>query len=353
MLFLMAASITGSVSAQTETIPVVQSGTGDFDKALLNANTVLLYPEMDALLQTIVVNTGPSHRYKRKPPPHYGRPLTGTRIRHVTFRKSWLEANRVDLTRLDEDHVVAIRVLADELTEFVNTHDLTRLSRDEQLAFWFNLHNILVLAELAESFPTRYGRHFMEGAFGRPGLHNKKILALHGEMISLRELRQNIVYALWDDPLVIYGFFWGAVGGPNIRTRAYTGETVWQRLERNAQEFVNSLRGVDLDSGQLIVSKVYTDAEVLFPDFENDVFRHIAAYANNKTFELLQQAEEFGRPFFDYNLADPQYGFYAAYDHIIGYTRHLLIKFEQFGWPGTIIEIEEVPSGTEDISKEE
>ena len=100
--------------------------------------------------------------------------------------------------------------------------------------------------------------------------------------LSLNDIRLRIVYSQWNDPRVMYGFFNGAIGGPNIRRTAYTGSDVWRQLDSNAAEFVNSLRGVEADRNELKISSMYAEGrDYFFPNWPNDVRSHLADYATD------------------------------------------------------------------------
>ena len=119
--------------------------------------------------------------------------------------------------------------------------DIAALPRNEQLAFWFNLHNAAMLEAIAREWPVRQPREIMVD--GVP-LDDAQFLTVRGIAMSLRDIRENIVFANWRDPKVIYGFWRGEIGGPALEREAYTGANVNSLLDIAAQDFVNSLRGI-------------------------------------------------------------------------------------------------------------
>lgn len=233
------------------------------------------------LLRDIVYDVGLSDR---EPPA--GRPiLTGTRINTGNTSRYRYEGNRVVYHLMSEEYRNAITEYRRDLETLPERVDLARLSSDEQLAYWINLHNVAVIEQLMREYPvTRVNQLRING---QP-LYEAKILTVAGVPLSLNDIRLRIVYEQWNDPLVIYGFFNGAVGSPNILRNAYTGDNVWTSLSNNAREFINSLRGIEIDSDELEVSVIYNDARpYFFPNWNADLRAHLSSYAVDSAYDQL------------------------------------------------------------------
>jgi hypothetical protein len=234
------------------------------------------------LLRDIVYDVGQSDR---EPPA--GRPiLTGTRINTGNDSRYRYEGNRVVYHLMSDEYENAISEYRRDLETLPERVDFARLSSDEQLAYWMNLHNVAVIEQLMLEYPvTRVNRVRINGE----PLYEAKILTVAGVPLSLNDIRMRIVYEQWNDPLVIYGFFNGAVGSPNILRNAYTGDNVWTALGNNAAEFINSLRGIEIDRNELEVSVIYADARpYFFPDWGRDLRAHLSAYAIDSAHDQLR-----------------------------------------------------------------
>ena len=111
----------------------------------------------------------------------------------------------------------------------------------------------------------------------REPLDEARFITLRGVPVSLREIREKIVFRHWKDPKVIYGFWRGEIGGPSLQREAFNAENVGRLLVRGAADFVNSLRGTQELGGRLQVSELYKEATpFFFPDFERDLRAHLA-----------------------------------------------------------------------------
>ena len=80
-------------------------------------------------------------------------PRTGTRRIYGHESRFRLEGNRVAFSYLTPEIMTALSEYRADLERIGSTIDLTTLPRNEQLAFWFNLHNVAVIETLAGEYP--------------------------------------------------------------------------------------------------------------------------------------------------------------------------------------------------------
>jgi hypothetical protein len=258
------------------------------------------YTLIDEFLSSAVLVTGPSQRARAPLPDRQ----TGTKMRIGQKSPLRLEGNKVLFSQFSPQTKEAVRSYADSLLEIANTADIPALPRNEQLAFWFNLHNMLVIAEIAEHYPVRYPSRIDPMGDGVP-LHDAKFFTIKGVPMSLSDIRTEIVYRYWSDPRVIYGFFRGDLAGPNILPFAYTGEYVAASLDMNAEEFVNALRGVRGEFGPVLVSPIYKEAEgLLFERMPEDLKAHLLTYAGGEARGLLTSDTELAFMDYEESVAD-------------------------------------------------
>ena len=276
--------------------------------------TTIDYALIDEALDLMVFNSGPSLRQRGRFP----EPLVGSRLVKGHTSPYRMEGNKVFFSVFDD---AARRALSDyraSLEGIAATDRVQALPRNEQLAFWFNLHNLVVLDELTQAYPVRVPSA-VRPVRGGPALHDAPIIDLGDDVVSLRDVRE-IVYAHWSDPKVIYGFFHGDLGGPSIRSEAYTGEDVSGNLDRQAREFVNSLRGVLGRGERLYVSEVYGEARPhYFADWPDDLLAHLGAFADEQVAADVAEATEVRTGQYEDRIADMAGGD-AASDLGFGYS---------------------------------
>jgi hypothetical protein len=250
--------------------------------------TAIDYALIDEALDTIVFNSGPSLRTAARRPDA----ALGKRIVTGHTSRLRLEGNKVFYSLFDHETKAAITDYRQSLEAIGASGRVQRLSKNEQLAYWFNLHNLVVMDEIAKDYPVKAPSKIRVGPNGET-LHLAKIIDLGERKLSLRDVRE-VVYRNWADPDAIYGFYRGDLGSPSIQSRAFRGNTVSDDLERIGREFVNSLRGVSAASGGAVaVSPIYEEAQaVLFPNWPRDLRAHLMGHADAEVAALLDERPE-------------------------------------------------------------
>ena len=261
------------------------------------------YKHWDEALAWLVIPMGPSIREGAP----RATPGTGTRFIYGHTSRYRLEGNRVAFTYIDNEIRRALTEYRQDLERVGSELDLTRLPRNEQLAFWLNLHNVAVIEALANEYPLRDPS---EGPFGpnQAGLQDAKLVTVKGVALSPRDIREGIVYPNWRDPKVIYGFFRGEIGGPSIQRFAFNGGNVDALLALSAEEFVNSLRGVEAFNGALRVSRIYEEAEPYYFDDTASLRAHLTQFARDDVKRLMGKYERTAYNRYETDIADLVFG---------------------------------------------
>lgn len=251
------------------------------------------------LLDAIVFDVGFSDRK-----PALGHPIiTGTRLVRGHNSRYRYEGNRIIFHLMTDEHREAITLYRHSLETLPRRIDFEALNRDERLAYWLNLHNALLIEHLAYQYPVTEIDE-AEAMNSSDPLFEAKITRINGVELSLNDIKHRIVYAQWDNPLVLYGFYTGGIGGPTIRRQAFSGPVVWDQLARSAEEFVNSLRGVEAYTDRLEVSEIYGEARALFPDWPDDLTDHLRRYAEPDVQLILDQGHPPRTAISEWSVAD-------------------------------------------------
>ncbi len=154
------------------------------------------YEIWDYALKNLLVSMGPSTRQgARRPDPSFG-----TRIKHGPQSRYRLEGSLVLFRFFDRDVITSFTEYRQDLERVTDSLDISDLPRNEQLAFWLNLHNVAMLEQIALAWPVREPRAI--AVDGVP-LDDAKFITLRGIPVSLRDIREKIVFRHWKDPKVI------------------------------------------------------------------------------------------------------------------------------------------------------
>lgn len=256
------------------------------------------YEIYDFALKNIVVTMGPSTRSL----PYAENKVLGTRLRQGHNSIYRLEGSMVGFSFLDEAAIAGFAEYRRDLERVGDSLVISSLPRNEQLAYWLNLHNVALLEVISREWPVRQPRELEID--GMP-LDEAKFIIVSGVSMSLRDIRERIVYANWRDPKVIYGFWRGEIGGPALEREAFTGSNVSSLLDRAAEGFVNSLRGTEKSGSRLDVSRLYDEvASYYFPDFEADLRAHMSDYANEEVMAILGNTDSIRAAIREHDIAD-------------------------------------------------
>ncbi len=191
------------------------------------------------------------------------------------------------------------RILETYLQELQDTA-VSRLNRDEQMAYWINLYNAATVKVVLDHYPvssiTRI--NISPGLFSR-GPWDARILAVEGEELSLNDVEHRILRPIWRDPRIHYAVNCASLGCPDLQDRAYTAANLEVLLDKGAREYVNHPRGASFQGSRLVLSSLYDWYEEDFGGSEQGVIRHLRRYAAP---ELDRKLAAFsGRVGYEYN----------------------------------------------------
>jgi len=286
-------------SAQAQTMPIA-----DFSVFTPNPvkKSTFDYSIFNEALSQVVLDFGPSTRMRAR------RVQADVGSRFVRGHKSAyrLEGARFTFEYISDDYKQGLADYRLDLQDIGTQYDVTKFPKNEQLAYWINLHNVAVLEKIADDYPVQRPERMKLKMDGQKiKFDDAPFIQVKGQNISLSDIRNNIVYKNWDDDSVIYGFFKGDIGSPSLQKWAYTGEYVWTQLNQNAEDFVNSLRGFNLGSKTRNVSAIYEEAApYYFQNWEVDLKAHLLKHADEAVQTELAKPYPFRIDTYDTMVAD-------------------------------------------------
>lgn len=262
---------------------------------------VIDYEIWDFALKQLVIDMGPSIR-ERPPIITANQEIRGSRIRAGHNSRFRTEGSMMAFQLLDSQAIASFTEYREDLERVANTLDIPSLRRNEQLAFWFNLHNVVMVEQIAKNWPFRQPRRLeIDGV----PLDEAKLVTIRGVPMSTRDIRERIVYPHWRDPRVIYGFWRGEIGSPSLEREAFTGLNVDLLLSEKAEYFVNSLRGTEKRGDTLHVSTLFDEVrQFYFLDFDKDIRAHIENFATDGVLEFVQETSKVEATLREYDIAD-------------------------------------------------
>ena len=253
-------------------------------------------------------------------------PTTGTRRIYGHDSRYRLEGNRVIFSYFDQDIVDSLTAYREDLQNTAGKLDIGALSRNEQLAFWINLHNVAVIEQIAINYPLSQPSRMKLGQDRLP-LDEAKIITIDGVSMSPRDIRTKIVFPNWRDPRVMYGFFRGEIGGPSIQPDAFNGQNLGTLLNSSAIDFVNSLRGTEKRGKTLHVSTIYEEGRpFFFAGWPSDIQQHLRAFSTNEVRDMVGKTETVRATIYEADLSDLSKGQVDPEYNPLSFTNDISVK---------------------------
>lgn len=147
------------------------------------------------------------------------------------------------------------------------TASIDKLPREEQLAFWLNAYNALVLRTIADHYPIqgRSAEYPAKSIRQIPGAFERLTHRVAGRTLTLDQIEQTILPG-FHDPRVYFALGRGAVGSGRLRSEAFTAARLEEQLADVAAECVTRAQCVTLDreNGKLGASSIFSWREKEF-----------------------------------------------------------------------------------------
>jgi hypothetical protein len=142
-----------------------------------------------------------------------------------------------------------------------------KLTRDEQVAFWLNAYNALVLKTVIDHYPTpRRSQEYPQGSIRQtPGAFEKLTHRVGGRMLTLDQIEQTVLPP-FGDPRLYFALGRGSVGGGRLRSEAFSAADLARQLAEVSAECVTRAECVQLDpaGNRLMASAIFSWREKEF-----------------------------------------------------------------------------------------
>jgi hypothetical protein len=166
----------------------------------------------------------------------------------------------------------AVRSDRERLDRYVSSLNVPKVtydgwSRDEQIAFWLNAYNAIVLQTVINRYPIQ-GKSSMYPASSIrqiPGAFEQAKHRLAGRSLTLDEIEKTVLPE-FKDPRLYLALGRGAVGSGRLRSEAYVGDRLAAQLNAVQAEFVadQAMMKIDRLTGRLSVTPLISWHEAEF-----------------------------------------------------------------------------------------
>ena len=176
-----------------------------------------------------------------------------------------------------------------KLDGYVNqlaTATVDKRPRDEQIAFWLNAYDALVLRTVIDHYPIagRSADYPSKSIRQIPGAFERTPHRVAGRSLTLDQIEKDVLPE-FHDPRVYFALGRGAVGGGRLRSEAFVPARLEEQLAEVAAECVTRAQCAQLDheGGKMAVSSIFSWHEKEFADAYGD--KAPAAVANRSPIE--------------------------------------------------------------------
>ncbi|WP_430456038.1 DUF547 domain-containing protein [Rheinheimera sp.] len=195
-----------------------------------------------------------------------------------------------------------LAALREAMAQLGSQNGFNNLPTDEQLAYWLNLHNLLVIEQIASLYPVKILQDLYSGP---AAIIDKPLVSVAGQSLSLNAIKTSKILPLAGRrPEVIYGLYEGYISGPSIRNEPFTGQNLHAALQQNAVEFVNTSRGTYAGQNEFRASGFYQRQQAFFPDYPFDLKPHLQKYLTGAELKTLTAVNEVSTNLDDWHVTD-------------------------------------------------
>ena len=212
------------------------------------------------------------------------RPAEGTVFSHELFdevlQEHVDEMGQVNYTKLKANSEKFEAYL--DLLAFAKPEEL---SYNEQLAFWVNAYNALVIKGVVDRYPITSVRKVkrFNGFFYRLKFH------VAGKMYTPNQIEHDIIRREFVDPRVHFVLVCASSSCPPISNRAYTADTIEEGLETATFNFILNPKQVRIDRANryLYLSKIFKWYDEDFKEGYDGVVDFLSDYLSSEDTEFL------------------------------------------------------------------
>jgi hypothetical protein len=178
------------------------------------------------------------------------------------------------------------RAKLDGYVNLLSTTSVEKYTRDEQLAFWLNAYNALVLRTVIDHYPIQ-GRspdYPAKSIRQIPGAFERLPHRVAGRTLTLDQIDQTILPG-FHDPRVYFALGRGALGSGRLRSEAFVPARLEAQLAEAAGECVGRAQCLEIDreANKVNVSSIFSWREKEFTAAYADAAP--AAFANRTPIE--------------------------------------------------------------------
>lgn len=203
-------------------------------------------------------------------------------------------------------HYTNLKANPEKLEDYLDVlalANLDEMSFAEQLAFWINAYNALVIKGVIDHYPTKSVRSVK--LFG--GFFSRLKFNVAGEMYTLNQIEHDIIRTEFVDARVHFALVCASKSCPPLAGTVFLAETIEDQLDDVTLKFVTDPEKVRIDRDEKIIylSKIFKWYETDFTEGYDGVADFLADYLSPENAEFVLRDEvSFQYLDYDWSLND-------------------------------------------------
>lgn len=237
-------------------------------------------------------------------------PLSKKTISHQLWQEFLTRrviSNEENIHLVDYQHMTKIdhHLLKNYLTNMSQIH-IDNYNRNEQLAYWINVYNALMVQTVANYYPvtTIQEVNISPGLFS-VGPWGANLITIENTVLTLDDINNRIIRPIWNDARTHYALNNASIGAPNLSREVYQGTILEEQLNNAASAYINCLRGVNVIEGRLIISKLYDWYEEDFGGTKQDIIIHLLQFAKEPLKSQLNHINSIDNYMYNWHINSP------------------------------------------------
>ena len=166
-----------------------------------DSTITISYSDLDYVLDSAVLMSGPPSRKKSKA----SSSTVSTRLKNNYNTLTTNAGNRImfeEFKKKPEMAAVVSKIRA-SLESVPAEIPLNSLNKKEQIAFWLNLYNVVVIDEINKIYPKKDLEEFVTG---KEGLLSRKLVNAGGVQLSLNDIQYGVLKQKYPDEVLVAYF---------------------------------------------------------------------------------------------------------------------------------------------------
>ena len=143
--------------------------------------------------------------------------------------------------------------------EQVNPNEFNNWTQAEQMAFWINAYNAITLEAILRNYPIQYGSLISRARFPKNSIRQiNKVwdtvyIKVMGKELTLNRIEHEILRKKFCDPRIHFAIVCASIGCPKLESRAFSADSLEQRLDKAAKNFITDAKHVRLNKKENIL----------------------------------------------------------------------------------------------------